>query len=138
MGWFKKKPTPLTIENSRYHRQLTIGTWAVTTFGSRQARNSKQRALRLLEEALELYQAVGGPKLTAHALIDHVFGRPVGEFKQEIGGVSVTLLALAAALDVDLDALELKEVKRVLEMPPEKLRIRNEQKNTAGFLLCKP
>ena len=51
----------------------------------------KERALRFGEEALELLQVEGITAETAHALVDYVFSRPVGEREQEIAGVLLTL-----------------------------------------------
>ena len=71
----------------RDERQREIASWASATFGADQASSVPQRALRMLEEAIEAYQAAGGDAAMAHKLVDFMFGRPKGELAQEIGGV---------------------------------------------------
>ena len=58
-------------------------------------RDRVQRNHRFLEEALELVQSLGCTASEAHQLVDYVFGRPVGEPTQELGGAIITLHALA-------------------------------------------
>lgn len=44
--------------------------------------------MQVLEEALELVQSNGCTASEAHQLVDYVFGRPIGDRKEEIGAVS--------------------------------------------------
>ncbi len=111
----------------RDQRQAAVYTWAQAAFGTEQATSLPQRGLRLLEEAIEAYQAAGGAAEPAHR-------RPAGSMKQELGGVGVTVLALAAAAGLSADEAEIEEVDRVLSKPIEHFRKRNEVKNQAGFL----
>lgn len=120
--------------DDRDTRQGEVHAWARAAFGHEQATNLTQRGLRLLEEAIELFQACDGEVEMAHKLVDYVFGREVGELGQEIGGVSVTLLALAAAAGTSADWQERLEVDRVLSKPIEEFTKRNAAKNAAGFL----
>lgn len=122
----------------RDHRQAKIFTWTQAAFTVEQATSLPQRGLRLLEEAVEAYQAVGGDPAMAHRLVDFVFSRPVGELGQELGGISVCLLALAAAAGLSADAEEQREVARVLAKPVEEFQRRNAAKNAAGFLSLDP
>lgn len=92
-----------------------------------------ERGMRLLEEAIEAFQAAGGAPAIAHKLVDHVFARPVGELAQELGGVGVTTLALAHAAGINADAAELAEVERILGKPLDFFRARHAQKVAAGF-----
>lgn len=89
--------------------------------------------MRLLEEAIEAFQSAGCDAAMAHRLIDHVFSKAAGELSQELGGVGVTLLALAHAARLDADAEERREVERVLSKPIEWFAERNRAKNEAGF-----
>jgi len=91
----------------------------------------------LLEEALEAYQACGGDPEMAHRLVDFVCARPVGELRQELGGVGVCTLALAAAAGLSADDAESAEWERVQAKPLEHFRQRNAAKNEAGFLTTK-
>ncbi len=122
----------------RDDRQVAIFAWARDVFSEEQARSLPQRGLRLLEEAVEAFQACGGDEESAHRLVAHVFGRPPGELSQELGGVGVTTLALAAAAGVSADDAERREVERVLAMPVEELRKRNQAKCDVGLLLLEP
>jgi len=69
-----------------------------------------ERNHRFLEEALELVQACGCTRYDAHALVDYVFGRPVGEKFQE---VMVTLTALCNAHRISIVKAALAELRRI-------------------------
>lgn len=118
------------IERRRDVRQERTLAWVQAAFG---VDTVEQRGLRMLEEAIELYQAAGCDQAQAHALIDYVFSRPVGQVAQELGGLGVTLLALAATAGLSADQEEQREVERVLSKPLEHFKARNAAKNAAGF-----
>ncbi len=71
-----------------------------------------ERNHRFLEEALELVQSAGCTAEQAHKLVDYVFGRPVGDTPQEVGGVMITLAALCSVHNLDMDAVALDELDR--------------------------
>lgn len=77
--------------------QARVGAWATMCFGTQDAGDIQQRAFRFLEEALELAQAMGVTADETAELSGHVFSKPIGEPEQELGGVMVTLAALANA-----------------------------------------
>lgn len=77
--------------------QARVQPWLIECFGEEIALNREERNHRFLEEALELVQACDTTADEAHALVDYVFGRPVGEPSQEVGGVMLTLAALCLA-----------------------------------------
>lgn len=114
-------------------RQQRIGEWARAAFGDVEASSIPQRALRLLEEAVEMAQACDVPIAKVHELVDYVYGRPKGEIAQELGGVAVTTLALAAAAGLSADTAEQSEVERVLSKPVDYYTKRNAAKNDAGM-----
>jgi len=116
-------------------RQARIAHWTAQAFGQEQATSLPQRGLRLLEEAIEAFQACGGDEAIAHKLITYVFERPVGDIGQELGGVAVTTLALAAAAGLSADGEECREVDRVLAKPLQEFKARNASKVAAGFLI---
>lgn len=120
---------------TRDERQATVFAWTKEAFTLEQAVSLPQRGLRLLEEALEAFQAAGGNLTMARRLADYVFSRPVGQLHQELGGVGVGLLALAAAADLSADEAERLEVARVLDKPLEHFQKRNAAKNAAGLLM---
>lgn len=117
----------------RDERQAIVARWCAEAFGVEHATTLSQRGIRLLEEALELGQAAGCDRAMVHQLVDFVFDRPVGKLGAELGGVGVTLLALAQAAGYSAEAEEAREVARVLAKPLEEFRKRNQAKNAAGF-----
>lgn len=117
----------------RDDRQRDVHHWCAAAFGRDHAASVPQRAVRLLEETIEAYQASGGDPEMAHKLIDFVFARPVGQLGQELGGVGLTVLALAEAAGLSADEEELREFKRVLSKPLKWFHARNQVKNDAGF-----
>ena len=119
--------------SQRDARQATVFQWCIAAFGSDQA-NITQRALRLLEESIEAYQAAEGDRAMGHELLNYVFDRPPGEIQQELGGVGIGVLALAAAAGCSADEAERREVDRVMSKPLSHFAARNQAKIDAGFL----
>lgn len=93
--------------------QSRVMPWLLVCFGEEIAGDRKERNHRFIEEALELVQACGCSASEAHQLVDYVFGRPVGEKHQEVGGTMVTLAALCLANDLDMHADGENELARV-------------------------
>lgn len=122
----------------RDERQRRVTEWARSAFGDAEATSLGQRGVRLLEEAIEAFQACGGDEEIAHKLVAFVFARPAGILGQELGGVSVTVLALAAAAGLSADEEECREISRVLSKPVEEFTARNARKNEAGFKMPLP
>lgn len=85
-----------------------------------------ERNHRFFEEAAELVQSNGMTRSEAHQLVDYVFDRPVGEMRQEVGGVMVTLAALCQASDADMVAAGETELARIT-VPETLARIRAKQ-----------
>ncbi len=97
---------------TRDERQRCVKTWMVSTFGEN-ITDGAERGLRILEEASELAQALGVTQDQAVRVLSKTFSRPVGDIAQEIGGVSLTLLALGATLGISVDGCEVAEIERV-------------------------
>lgn len=57
-------------------------------------------------------QANGCSREDAMALVDYVYGRPVGVPDLEVGGVMVTLAALCSASEINMDEAGDGELKR--------------------------
>lgn len=93
--------------------QERVQPWMAACFGEEISADRTERNHRFLEEALELAQANRCTRSEAIQLVDYVFGRPVGEVRQEIGGVMVTLAALCLALGEDMHAAGDVELARV-------------------------
>lgn len=94
----------------------------------------QRRALRFMEEAVELVQALGVTKDLVLRVVDYVYGRPAGEVVNEIGGVGMTLLPLCEALDVSAEHCFRRELHRV--NTPEmiaKVQARQVDKAEAGL-----
>lgn len=122
-----------SLAEARNDRQRKVHEWCAAAFGADHASSVPQRAVRLLEETVEAYQAAGADPAMAHKLIDFVFSRPIGALDQELGGIGLTLLALAQAANLSADDAETKEFARVLAKPLAWFHARNEAKNDAGF-----
>lgn len=120
-------------ENSRDDRQRLVTDWCENTFGAESAGDRRKRVLRFLEESLELFQAEGGDMEQASALLERVYSRPPGNPRQEVGGVSVTLLSYCSAAGLSADQCELEEINRVLARPLAEARKRYDAKTKAGF-----
>lgn len=93
--------------------QSRVQPWMLECFGAEIAADAKERNHRFLEEALELVQACGATTSEAYQLVDYVYGRPVGEKAQEVGGVMVTLAALCLAQGLDMRAAGEAELARI-------------------------
>jgi hypothetical protein len=93
--------------------QSRVQPWMIACFGSEISADAMERNHRFLEEALELVQACGCTQGEAHQLVDYVYGRPVGEKAQEVGGVMVTLAALCLAQGLDMHAAGETELTRI-------------------------
>jgi NTP pyrophosphatase (non-canonical NTP hydrolase) len=106
--------------------------WCSRTFGDAVATDPLERAARLIEEAIELVQACGLPADRVADIARHVYSKPVGEVAQEVGGVGVTLLALADVFGVSAELEERREVLRVLSKDPAHFRARQDAKAAAG------
>lgn len=93
--------------------QQRVHPWMMQCFGHMIAGDREERNHRFLEEALELVQSTGCTASEAHQLVDYVYGRPVGEPAQEIGGVMVTLAALCLANALDMHQCGEAELARI-------------------------
>lgn len=95
--------------------------------------DKKVRALRLLEETVELCQAVEVPRDQVARCISVVYARSPGRPEQELGGVLVCAHAFAAARAWDVDEILQREVHRCLSKSPDEFKKRNEEKLNLGL-----
>lgn len=93
--------------------QQRVQPWLLECFGAEIAADRMERNHRFLEESLELVQSLGCTASEAHQLVDYVFGRPVGDPPQEVGGVMVTLAALCLASSLDMHDAGEVELTRI-------------------------
>lgn len=113
--------------------QKDLHAWVEKCFGP-EAHNPKERALRFLEEALELAQAMGLGEGDVSRMRRYVWARPIGEVSQEIGGVMVTLYGLAEVMGISVETEENREIARVLHPAfVEKIRRKHALKVAAGI-----
>ena len=96
-----------------YTWQQRVQPWLIACFGEEIASDVVERNHRFLEESLELVQACGCTADEAHQLVDYVYGRPMGEKEQEVGGVMTTLASLCLAQDMNLQECADTELERV-------------------------
>jgi len=78
--------------------QANLAEWLIEALGKETLMSPQDRAIRVLEEAIELAQAVGIPESKAAELLRYVYARPVGEPTQEIAGVINAALLTAHGL----------------------------------------
>jgi len=94
--------------------QNTVVTIGTAAFGEANMTNQRERALRFLEEALELCQSVGLDQDDIATVCLYVYGRPIEtNIGKELGGTLVTLFALADAHKQDLLSDGWVEIRRV-------------------------
>lgn len=107
--------------------------WAIRSFGREHVYDTRIRALRVAEEAVELAQAAGVKADQMHRLVGIVYGRPAGDPILEIGGVLMTTYILAARLSFDPEDIFVDELQRVLQKPVEHYAKRNREKLDLGL-----
>lgn len=113
--------------------QSLCNSWAVRAFGEAHVNNSKLRALRLLEEAIELAQAEGIQRHMVDHCTEIVYGRPVGLANQEIGGVLMTSAVYCGCNGLDMEEVLSIELNRVLAKPLTQFTQRNQDKIQLGL-----
>lgn len=94
--------------------QERVDVWMDACFGETIKADRLERCDRFLEEALELAQTEASfTAERAYALVDYVFSRPIGEPKQEVGGVMVTLAALCNTFGIRIPNAAEAELARI-------------------------
>lgn len=93
--------------------QPRVEPWMRECFGDVIPFDKVERGDRLLEEVFELLQSGGYDPGRVTALRDYVWGRPVGESAQEVGGVMVTLAAYCLAFGLDMHQAGETELARI-------------------------
>lgn len=113
-------------------RQHEVFTWTQETFGAA-ATTPFERALRVVEEAIELAQVEGVSAEQIGRIVTHVLSRPVGKPIQEAGGLGLCLLAYCAAREFSADTAERLEFDRVKTIDPRYFRARHNKKADVGI-----
>lgn len=117
------------------YRQSRLYNWCYETFGQAVANSPNERAARVVEEAIELAQAIGVDRKMIDAIADRVYSRPFGDIKQEIAGTAFTLDVLAFLFDVNVDQVVWEELDRVSQIPKENFRAKHKEKVDVGASL---
>lgn len=117
--------------------QAGVAEWMGQCFLPSLYSNMTERGDRLLEEVLELLQAHGYDSARVPPLVDYVFGRPVGEPAQEVGGVMVTLAAYCNVAGLSMQADGQAELDRI-NQPEVMARIRAKQEAKNGLHIDTP
>lgn len=125
-----KSYVDLTTQDTR---QNTVATWVVRCFGSACLFSIHERVSRFIEEACELAQACGFPQGRIAELVEHVYRKPIGEVRQEVGGTQVALEGLAASLSLSVSSAANDEVTRITNMPAAHLSEGHARKVAAGI-----
>lgn len=87
--------------------------WDVETFGPAVYGSIRERAMRTLEEAIELAQAGGVTRDEIARLVEHVYSKSIGDQQEEIADVMLCLLVYAHRVGMDLDGQMPKLLDRV-------------------------
>lgn len=107
--------------------QTRVWSWLLHCFGWDVSSSQVERCHRFYEEATELVQALDYTEEQAHAIVRYVYARKKGEVSQEVGGVKVSFAALCAGIQVDMDTVAERELKRCWANV-EKIRNKQAQK----------
>lgn len=102
--------TPTKVGGSPLQTALT--RWLIEALGMETLMDRKARAMRVLEEAVELAQAAGITVEKVQEQVSWTFGRPAGEYDQEIAGVINSALLAAEGYGQDGLWLGAKELRR--------------------------
>ena len=107
--------------------------WVQRCFGDNVLNNKQERALRLMEETIELAQSVGVSLDKVYALGTHVYARPRGDPNREIGSVLLTAVVMSRTLGWnDPTNPLLAELRRVLDTDVDKFKKRWQEKIEDG------
>lgn len=114
------------------HRRAAALEWAVQTFGDIAA-DKQERAMRFVEEAAELVNAIGLPQESVLAIVTHVYGRQKGDRAREVGQAMLTLELLSEVLGIDPQRMAAAEFARVQDIPKEDWQLRHKAKVDIGI-----
>lgn len=113
-------------------RQEAILAWAIEMFGDA-AGTQEERAMRFVEEAIELGHALGLSRGKLQIISDRVYSRDGGDVPKELGQAQMTLEALAESLKLDAFAECDVEFNRVRSISKEDHRRRHAAKVAMGM-----
>lgn len=111
---------------------IQVGIWCASRFGVEAFTNRRERAARVLEEAIELAQAEGVPIEKSRRIMEVVYSKPVGEPSQEAAGIMTTLMGWAAATDHDIEKVTRDEIDRIHALPLDYFARKKVEKRDLG------
>lgn len=117
--------------------ETRVASWIRTRIGPG-AIHPQERAMRLLEEAIELAQAEGISQDLVLKQVGYVFARSIGDPVQEAGGVAVCLLGWCAGRGTRLEDIMLRELHRIEAKPIHEIRGSLARKTDADLVVCAP
>jgi hypothetical protein len=106
--------------------------WAIGIFGP-VAADRHERAMRFVEEAIEVAHAEGVLEIALGNMIERVYTRKPGDIAREIGQASATLEMLAASIGVSASDEAAREFARVQRLPKEHWQKRHAAKVVLGI-----
>jgi NTP pyrophosphatase (non-canonical NTP hydrolase) len=110
--------------------QRMAARWSYLVFGEHQSRiTPKIRAMRILEEAIELAQAEGVTGKELRVIAAQVYSKSPGDPMKELGALMVTAANYAEQIGADLEEAFWLEYERILD-PEIMARVR--QRNLNG------
>jgi hypothetical protein len=112
---FCNNPTHDTLHPPITSFQNRIKQWMDACFIPELYGNMVERGDRFLEEVLELLQSHGYDKTRVATLVEYVYGRPIGEPAQEVGGVMVTLAGYCAIANIEMTVEAEREYDRICQ-----------------------
>lgn len=113
--------------------------WAARMFGA-PATSKRERALRFIEEAVELAHCAGIDSFTLTVIFNRVYAKEPNpaEMDKEIGQCRMTLAMLAGIFKIDDDEAFAREWHRLQHIPAEQHRARHALKVQQGFAEGEP
>jgi hypothetical protein len=120
-----------------YSLEGRVLRWIETRLGMPNV-HPRERAMRLLEETVELAQAEGITREMVERQVQHVYGRPASTPEEEGGGVAVCFLGWCASRGMTMMEVAQEEVDRIEKKPVEEIRASLARKANAGLVFTTP
>lgn len=121
--------------NTQFLKEHLMDRWSKLVFRERHIEiTPKIRALRALEEMIELAQAEDITIEELNIIRDQVYNKPKGIALHELGGVMVTIAGYASTVKFGMDEAFWMEFQRMMDpVIIEKVRHRNLEGDKIGF-----